>query len=115
MHKTIVWWSLWGMAVGMGLFGLQEVHQNSLHLILALPLLTGALAAAVLRLKHEYHEALLHAKWLVVSGGLLLLSSRYAYMKTEADGPVGTATAHKAFSGTRFRMSAPGVGRPAGR
>jgi hypothetical protein len=115
MHKTIVWWSLWGLAVGIGLFGLQEVHRNSLHLILATPLLTGAMAAAVLRLKHEYHEALVHAKWVVVSGGLLLMSTGYAYVKTENFGPFATGSTHRAFLNTTFEMSVPEVERALGR
>jgi hypothetical protein len=115
LHKTLVWWSLWGLAVGVGLFGLQEAHTHSIHLVLAIPILSGAIAAAFMRLKHEYHEAMLHAKWVVVSGSLLLLSTGYAYVKTEAYGPFATASAHKAFLGTRFEMSVPEVERTVGR
>src|SRR3954469_7404816 len=97
MHKTLVWWSLWGMVVGMGLVGLKEAQRNCLHLLLAVPLLTGALAAAILRLKHEYHEVLMHAKWVGISGALLLLSSGYAYLKTGAYGPFATASPCRAF------------------
>jgi len=41
MHRTLIWWSIWGGG-GIGLFGLQEAHRNGIHLILSLPLLTGA-------------------------------------------------------------------------
>src|ERR1700676_418859 len=115
LHKTLIWWSLWGLVVGIGLFGLQEAHHHSIHLIIAFPLLAGAAAAAGMRLKHEYHEVMLHAKWVAVSSGLLLLGSGYVYLKAEAYGPFATASPHKAFLGSRFEMSAPEVERALGR
>lgn len=115
MHRTLVWWSLWGLVVGIGLFGLQEAHYHSIHFIIAFPLLTGAGAAAVMRLKHEYHEAMLHAKWVLISSVLLLLGSGYVYLKAEAYGPFSTASTTRAFLGTRFEMSPPEVERTLGR
>src|SRR3979411_2905912 len=115
MHKTMWWWSIWGLVVGIGFFGLQEAHRNPLHRILAFPLLSGAVAAAVLRLRHEYHEAMLHAKWVLVSAALLLLGGGYMYLKAEGYGPFSTASAHKAFLGTTFGMSLPEVERVLGR
>jgi hypothetical protein len=112
---TMMWWSIWGLVVGIGLFGLQEAHRNSIHLILAFPLLTGATAAAVIRLRHEYHEAMLHAKWVVVSSGLLLLGTGYMYLRSEGYGPFASGTTHKAFLGATFEMSAPEVERALGR
>jgi hypothetical protein len=115
MHKSIVWWSIWGLLVGTGLFGLKESQRESIHLILALPLLTGAIAAAFLRLKHEYHEAMLHAKWVALSSTLFLIGSGYLYLKAEAYGPFANASAHRAFMGTTFEMSVREVERAVGR
>jgi hypothetical protein len=115
MHSTLIWWTIWGMILGIGLFGLQEARGHSAHLIVAIPLVTGALAAAVLRIKHEYREAVQHAKWVVVSAIVLLLGSGYMYLKAEAYGPFATAGVHKAFLGSSFEMSIPEVQRSLGR
>jgi hypothetical protein len=115
MHGTMVWWSLWGLIVGIALFGLQETHRNSIHWMLSLPLLTGALAAAALRLKHEYHEAMVHAKWVGLSAGLFLLGMGSLYLKAQAYGPFATATSHRAFLGATFGMSIAEVERALGR
>jgi hypothetical protein len=109
--RTLIWWSVWGLVVGIGLFGLRESQRQSLHLLLAVPLLTGAVAAAVLRLKHEYHEALQHARWIFFSSLFLFLGTGYIYLKSEAYGPFATGTSHKAFLGTTFGMSVPEVER----
>jgi hypothetical protein len=114
MH-TLMWWTVWGLVVGIGLFGLKESSRASLHLILALPLLSGAAAAAILRVRHEYQEALQHAKWLAISSGFLLLGSGYLYLRTEAFGPFATGTQHKAFLESTFEMSVPEVERAIGR
>lgn len=114
MH-TLAWWTLWGLAVGVGLFGLKQSLHESLHLILALPLLSGAAAAAVLRLRHEYRQLLQHAKWLAISSALLFLGSGLLYLRTQAFGPFATGTPHKAFLGSTFEMSIPEVERAIGR
>ena len=114
MH-TLMWWTVWGLVVGIGLFGLKESGRTSLHLVLALPLLSGAAAAAILRIRHEYQEALQHAKWLAISSVFLLLGSGYLYLRTEAFGPFATGTRHKAFLESTFEMSVPEVERAIGR
>src|SRR5262245_38489075 len=111
MHTTLMWWSLWGLVIGIGLFGLQEAPRNSIHWMLSLPLLTGAMAAAVLRLKHEYKEAMMHAKWIGLTGVLFLFGTGYLYVKTQAYGPFATATEHRAFLNATFGMSVPEVER----
>jgi hypothetical protein len=115
MHTTLIWWSAWGLVVGIGFFGLQEAQRHSIHWILSLPILTGAGAAAILRLKHEYKEAIAHAKWMGLSTVLLLVGMGSLYLKTEARGPFASATAHRAFLGTTFEMSLPEVERTVGR
>jgi hypothetical protein len=112
---TMMWWSIWGLVVGIGLFGLQEAPHNRVHLLLSFPLLAGAFAAAASRLRHEYHEAMLHAKWVAISSGLLLLGTGYLYLRTQGYGPFASASAHKAFLGTTFEMSMPEVERALGR
>ncbi len=114
MHRTIVWWSLWGLFMGIGLFGLKESSHHSIHFIAAFPILTGAIAAAVLRIKHEYHEVMMHAKWVAVSTGFLLLGSGYMYVKAQAYGPFATASPYKAFMGSTFEMSVHEVERALG-
>jgi len=115
MHKTIVWWTIWGLFVSIGIYGLKEGGQHSVNLIASIPILTGAAAAAVLRLKHEYHEVILHAKWVGVSTVFLLLGSAYLYVRAEGYGPFATGSSHKAFLGTTFEMSPHEVERALGR
>lgn len=115
MQTTMIWWSIWGLVMGIGLFGLQEAHRNSVHLIMAIPLLTGAAAAAVVRIKHEYRAAMQNARWMVISAGVFVLGSGYLYLKEAGYGPFATATAHKAFLGSTFGMSLPEVERSIGR
>jgi len=114
MH-TLVWWSVWGLVIGTALFGLQQSKTYSISLILAIPLLTGALAAAVLKLRHEYQEALEHAKWFALTLLFFLLGSGYLYLKTRNVGPFATASTHKAFLGVTFEMSIHEVERALGR
>ena len=114
MH-TVIWWSVWGLVVGISLFGLEEARGHSIHMIISLPLLSGALAAAALRLKHEYHEAMQHARWVLFTIVFLSLGSGYVYLKTGAYGPFATGTSHKAFLQTTFEMSVSEVERALGR
>jgi hypothetical protein len=114
MH-TILWWTVWGLVVGLGLLGLRESLHHPLHLIVAVPLISGALAAAVKRLHHEYHAAILHAKWLLISSLFLTLGGGYVYLKGQAYGPFATASSHRAFMRCTFEMSIPEVERALGR
>lgn len=114
MH-TMVWWSVWGLVVGIGLFGLKESQRASLHLILALPLLTGAIASAILRLRHEYHQVIQHAKWALLSTLFLFSGTGFLYIKSEAFGPFASGSTHRAFLKTTFEMSIPEVERTLGR
>jgi hypothetical protein len=115
MHQTITWWTIWGLVVGVAIFGLKESALHSLHYVIAIPLLCGAVAAAFIRLKHEYHAAIVHAKWATITTGLLLVGSGYVYLRAEGIGPFATATEHRAFLGTRFGMSPREVERTIGR
>ncbi len=113
--RTIVWWAVWGLVVSAGVIGLLETTPHHVHLLLAFPLLTGAAAAALLRMKYEYEHAVQHAKWLVLSSIFLMSGMGYLYTKANAYGPFSTGTTHKAFLGTTFGMSIPEVERALGR
>jgi hypothetical protein len=109
--RTIVWWTVWGLVLAVVGIGLLEAPRNHFLLLLAVPLLTGAAAAALLRIEYEYHHALQHAKWLGVSSLLLLGGMGILYMKAHASGPFATGSAHKAILGATFEMSLPEVER----
>src|SRR5437773_7675827 len=112
--RSILWWGVWGMVVGIGVLGLRESSHTSLHFLIAMPLLTGALAAAAVRIRHEYHEAMQNAKWLLISSGFFVLSSGILYLRAEAMGPFRMGSAHKAILGATFEMSAREVERAVG-
>jgi hypothetical protein len=114
MH-TIVWWGVWGLVVSAGLVGLLENAPHHLHLLLALPILTAAMAAALIRLNYEYHQAIQHAKRLVISSLVLMTGLGCLYVKARALGPFATGTTQKAFLGTTFGMSLPETERALGR
>src|SRR5437763_1022207 len=113
--RTIIWWTLWGLAVATGLIALLEAQRNIFHLLIALPILCGTAAAGLKRIRYEYKEALEHAKWAVVTGCFLIAGMGYVYLKANGVGPFGTGTSHKAFLGTTFGMSLPEVERALGR
>lgn len=113
--RTIVWWTVWGLVVSAGIIGLLEAPYHHARLLLSLPLLTGATAAAFLRIQYEYHHAIQHAKWMAMSSLFLMCGLGYLYAKANAYGPFATGTAHKAFLGTTFEMSVPEVERAIGR
>jgi hypothetical protein len=113
MH-TVIWWGIWGLVVGAGLFGLKESSRNNLHLLLAVPLLSAAAAAAAARMKHGYHEAMAHAKWVAVISPFLLVGMGYLYLRAEGFGPFSGATANRAFLQATFGMSIPEVERAIG-
>src|SRR5205823_4772770 len=100
--RTIIWWTLWGLVLATGLIALLEAHRNIFHLLIALPILCGATAAGLKRIKHEYREAIEHAKWAVVTCCFLIAAMGYVYLKANAVGPFGTGTSRKAFLGTTF-------------
>ncbi len=113
--RSIVWWTVWGLVLAISLLGLLEFQRSRYFLVLSIPLLTGAIAAAIHRLEHEYRHALEHAKWAVVSALFLLAAIGFLYLKARAYGPFSTATSHKALLGTTFGMSLPEVERKLGR
>ncbi len=113
--RTVVWWTVWGLVVSAGIIGLLESSRYHPHLLLAVPLLTGATAAAILRVQYEYHHAVQHAKWLAMSSLFLMCGLGYLYAKANAYGPFATGTICKAFLGTTFQMSVPEVERALGR
>ena len=112
--RTILWWTLWGLVVAIGLIALLEAHRNILHLLIASPILCGAAAAGLKRVKHEYREAVEHAKWALVTSLFLIAGLGYVYLKANAFGPFATGTSRKAFLGTTFGMSVPEVERALG-
>lgn len=113
--RSIVWWTVWGLVMAVGAIGLLEFHRSHYFLVLSIPLLTGAIAAAVHRLEHEYRHAIEHAKWAGVSAVFLLAAVGFLYLKAHAIGPFTTGTPHKALLGTTFGMSVPEVERTLGR
>lgn len=113
--RSIVWWSVWGLVLAVGAIGLLEFPRSHYFLILSLPLLTGAVAAAIHRLEHEYRHAMEHAKWMGVSAIFLVGAMGFLYFKVHAYGPFSTATKHKALMGVTFGMSVPEVERALGR
>lgn len=113
--RSIVWWTVWGLVLAVGLLGLLEFPQNHYFLIMALPLLTGSMAAGLHRMQHEYKHAIEHAKWAGVSSLFLLASVGFLYAKAQAYGPFSTGSSHKALLGTTFGMSVPEVERTLGR
>lgn len=113
--RSILWWSVWGLVLAIGAIGLLEFPRSHYFLILSIPLLTGAVAAAIHRLEHEYRHALEHAKWAGVSAIFLFAALGFLYFKVHAYGPFSTATTHKALLGVTFGMSVPEVERKLGR
>lgn len=113
--RTILWWAVWGLVVSIGIIGLLERGPHHLNLLAAIPLLTGAIAAGLIRVEHEYRHAIEHAKWVGVSALFLIVSLGFVYVKGNAVGPFATGTKHKAILGTTFGMSVPEVERVLGR
>jgi|GEM_PF-1998352 len=109
--KNIFWWTLWGLALGAGLFSLKESFRLNLYLLLAMPLLAGSAAAAVSRLNHEYHKAAAQAKWLALGAPIALLGLALLYIRAGGYGPFATGGTQRAFLGVTFGMSVPEVER----
>lgn len=109
--RTIVWWTVWGLAISVGVVALFEAAPHHANLLVAIPLISGSIAAAFIRIEHEYRHALEHAKWLGLSLVFLIAGVGYVYLKANARGPFSTGTSCRALLGTTFGMSVPEVER----
>jgi hypothetical protein len=93
------------------MYALQESFRHSYYFLVAMPLLSGSIAAAISRLSHEYRKAAAQIRWLAIAAPVALLGLALLYVRAAAYGPFAKGGTQRAFLGATFGMSVPEVER----